>query len=194
MSVNKSKTTGRIIILEPARPTDGARTYRTEPIMTNQSLPRRNCQGGARAEFRAFTRQLIQGDWIALQKTRRDLRPLCYEHHVEMKPVQLEKRTSPFTTYSLAYVCPLSGCVICYAPRTGYFAAEGGDQTKRAEVLHVNCPQDGQPMYLAEVHPQKTSLRLWRCGKANCQEHSTIEEFVLEPNDPFVQQYLRTNR
>jgi|HubBroStandDraft_4_1064222.scaffolds.fasta_scaffold112847_1 hypothetical protein len=195
MSVNKSKTTGRIIILAAVQPADEGQ-YCTEPKMTSQSLPQRNAREGTKAEFCALARQFIQGDCMAAEKTKGDLRPLCYEHHVEMKSVRLEKSTNPFTTYSLAYVCPISGCVICFARGTGYFAAEGGggDQTKPAEVLRVSCPQDEQPMYLAEVHPQKTSLRLWRCGKANCQGHSTIEEFILEPNDPFVQQYLRTNR
>ena len=99
----------------------------------------------------------------------------------------------PFTTYSLVYACPRSGCFICYASSTGYFTIDEGEQSKRAEVPQVSCPQDCQPMYLAEVHPQKTSLRLWKCGNAKCQGYRTIEEFVFEPDDPFVEQYFRMN-
>jgi len=193
MPENSSKTTGQVIILAAVRPTDEGGAPRTEPNSTKLSLPRRPLGGGTRAEVRTLARQFIQGDGMAVEKTRGDIRPLCYEHHVEMKPVQLEKSTSPFTTYSLAYACPLSGCVICYAGKTGYFAAEGNDESKRVGVLRVICPQDGRPMYLAEIHPQNTSLRLWRCGKPNCQGHLAIEEFIFEPNDPFIEQYLRTN-
>jgi hypothetical protein len=194
MSEKESKTTGRVIVLVATQPTDEGKADRAEPNVTNLILPRRNPKGGTRVEFRALARQFIQGESMAVKKTKRDLRPLCYKHHVEMKPIQLEKSTNPFTTYSLAFACPLSGCFICYACRTGYFGVEDGDQGKRAEAPQVSCPQDGQPMYLAEVHPQNRSLRLWRCGKANCQGHRTIEEFIFEPNDPFVEQYLRTNR
>jgi hypothetical protein len=130
----------------------------------------------------------------AVEKAKRDPRPLCYEHHVAMRPVQLEKSTNAFTTHSLAFTCPLSGCFIWYASKSGYFAAEGADQSKRAEVLRVNCPQDGQLMYLAQIHPQRTSLHFWRCGEPNCQGHLAIEEYMFEPNDPFIEQYFRTNR
>jgi hypothetical protein len=193
MSVIKSKTTGRIILLATVQPNDEGRAYRTGPNITKQSVPRRNPHGSTRAELVTLARQFIQGDGMALQKTRRDLRPLCYQHHVQMKPVQLEKSTNPFTTYSLAYACPRSGCFICYAGKTGYFGVEDGDQSKRPEAPQVSCPQDGQPMYLAEVHPQKTNFRLWRCGNANCQGQRTIEEFIFEPNDPFIERYFRTN-
>ena len=130
---------------------------------------------------------------MAEERTKRDLRPLCYAHHVEMKPAQLEKTTSSFATYSPAYACPLSGCVICYAGETGYFAAESDEESKRTGVLRVGCPQDGLPMYLAAVHPENTTLRLWRCAKTACQEHLTIQELIFEPNDPFLEQYFRTN-
>ena len=130
---------------------------------------------------------------MAVEKTRGDVRPLCYEHHVEMRPVQLEKSSNAFTTYSLAYACPLSGCVIRYAGKTGYFANGSTNEGERIEVLRVSCPQDGHPMYLAEIHPQRMSLRLWKCGRLNCQGHLAIEECILEAKDPFIEQYFRTN-
>ena len=167
--------------------------YRARPKMTNLSLPQRNPEGGSTAEFGELARQFIQGDGMAEERTKRDLRPLCYAHHVEMKPFQLEKSINSFTTYSLAYACPLSGCVICYAGKTGYFAAESDKESKGTGVLRVGCPQDGLPMYLAAVHPENTTLRLWRCAKTACQEHLTIQELIFEPNDPFLEQYFRTN-
>ena len=161
--------------------------------MTNLSPPQRNPQGGTTAELGELARQFIQGDGMAIERTKKDPRPLCYVHHVAMKPVQLEKSSKSFTTCSLAYACPLSACVICYAGKTGYFAAEREEQSKPTGVLRVSCPQDGLPMYLAAVHPEHTTLRLWRCAKTDCQGHLTIEEFLFELNDPFLEQYLRTN-
>ena len=193
MSERERKATGRVHVLVAVQPTDEARADRTERNVTKLIPPRRNPKGGTKAEFRALARQFIQGDGMAVEKTKRDPRPLCYEHHVPMNAVQFEKSGGPFTTYSIAYACPVSRCDICYSARTGYIAAQVGDQSKRAEVLKVNCPQDGEPMYLAEVHPQNASLRLWRCGKADCQGHRTIEELILEPNDPLIEQYFRTN-
>jgi hypothetical protein len=177
----------------PIRHTDESKAYRTWPKMTNLSLPRRNLQGGATAEFGKLARQFIQGDGMAVERTTKELRPLCYAHHVEMKPVQLERSTNSFTTYSLAYACPLSGCAIGYAGENGYFAEESNRQSKQTEVLRVGCPQDGLPMYLAAIHPEHTTLRLWRCAKTDCQGHRTIEEFIFEPNDPFLERYFRTN-
>ena len=178
----------------PVRHTDeSTTTSRSGTKMTNKSPRQRNPQGVATAEFGELARQFIQGDGMVVARTRKDLRPLCYAHHVEMKSVQLEKSTNSFTTYSLAYACPLSGCVICYAGETGYFVAESDEESKRTGVLRVGCPQDGLPMYLAAIHPENTTLRLWRCAKTDCQEHLTIQELIFEPNDPFLEQYFRTN-
>jgi transposase-like protein len=38
----------------------------------------------------------------------------------------------------------------------------------------VNCPNDGQLMYLAEVMPQRKSFRLWKCPE--CNQHRTNED------------------
>jgi len=131
---------------------------------------------------------------MAIERIGWNIHPLCYEHYVAMKPVQLEKNTYAFTTHSFAYACPLSGCVIFFAENTGYFSVEGDEQQSRQTgVLRVTCPQDGLPMYLAEVHPQKKNLRLWRCGKSNCKGHRAIEEYIFDPQDAFVGQYFRTN-
>jgi hypothetical protein len=192
MSENKTKTAGWVILQAAVRPTNESRADRIAPNVT--SLPRPNQESGKTAEFPGPARQFIQGDRTGAEKARMDLRPLCYEHHVPMKRVQLEKSTNPFTTYSLAYACPFPACLICYGSKTGYFAAEANDQSKGIQVLWVSCPLDGQPMYLAQFHPERTSLRLWRCGKPNCQGHLASEECMFEPSDPFIEKYLRTNR
>src|SRR5256884_4503772 len=38
----------------------------------------------------------------------------------------------------------------------------------------VRCFLDGMPMYLAEIHPEKTSFRLWTCPQ--CGARRTNEE------------------
>jgi hypothetical protein len=130
---------------------------------------------------------------MAAKRTTETLRPLCYVHHVDMKPVQLTEVTHSFMTYSLAYVCPCSDCEIRYAIKTGYFAGESDDLDKRVGGIRVSCPLDGQPMYLAAIHPENATLRLWRCAKPHCPGHSTIEEFIIEPHDAFTPHHFRAN-
>jgi len=82
-----------------------------------------------------------------------DFHPLCYEHHVEMR----------LQEDSTAYACSMSSCQVRYARSDGYFIVAQNGQIDRDLVPHVICPQDGQPMYLAEVGLGKTNFRLWRC-------------------------------
>lgn len=110
-----------------------------------------------------------------------------------MKPFQTKEVTHSFITLSLAYLCPVSGCVIRYTGTTGYFASGAKEQWKQTGALRVSCPLDGRPMYLAAVHPENSALRLWRCAKPNCAGEDTIEEFIFDPKDPFIQQLLRAN-
>jgi len=130
---------------------------------------------------------------MAIEGSTKALRPLCYMHHVEMKPVQLKEVTHSFITLSLEYLCPVSGCAIRYTGNAGYFAGEVKEQEKQTGVLRVSCPLDGRPMYLAAVHPEHTALRLWRCAKPTCPGENTIEEFVFDTKDPFIQQLLRAD-
>jgi len=41
----------------------------------------------------------------------------------------------------------------------------------------VRCFLDGMPMYLAEIHPEKTSFRLWTCPQ--CGARRTNEEDLV---------------
>lgn len=120
-------------------------------------------------------------------------RPLCYLHHVEMKPVQVKEVTHCFITLSLMYLCPVSGCATRYTGHAGYFVGGVSEPTKQTRGLRVSCPLDGRPMYLAAAHPEHTRLRLWRCAKPDCPGEETIEEFIFDPKDPFLQQLLRAN-
>lgn len=130
---------------------------------------------------------------MAVEKSTTALRPLCYMHHVEMKSFQLREVTHSFITLSLEYLCPVSGCAMRYAGNAGYFAGGVKEQGKQTGALRVNCPLDGRPMYLAAVHPENTAVRLWRCAKPNCPGEDTIEEFIIDSEDPFIQQLLRAN-
>jgi hypothetical protein len=103
-------------------------------------------------------------------KTSADLRPLCYEHHVEMKPVQilLERHIHPEPT--LAYACPEPDCLIYYTSKSGYFVTSTPD---------VICPLHGLSMYLAEVNPERRSFRLWRCPQVGCEVTHTNDRLLV---------------
>jgi hypothetical protein len=94
-----------------------------------------------------------------------NLQPLCYEHHVLMRPVQILLKGEMYPAPTLAYTCPEPGCLIHYSSPTGYFMTPMPD---------VTCPHHGLPMYLAEVKPQDRSFRLWRCPQ--CDATHTNEE------------------
>ena len=130
---------------------------------------------------------------MALERSSKALRPLCYTHNVEMKLIQLKEIVHSLATYSLVYLCPRSGCQIGYAGKTGYFAHGVEGHSRQTGALRVSCPLDGQPMFLAAVHRENTAVRLWRCAKPNCPGEDTIEEFVFDAKDPFIQQLLRAN-
>jgi hypothetical protein len=93
------------------------------------------------------------------------LQPLCYEHHVLMRPVQILAKGEMYPAATLAYACPEPGCLIHFSSSTGYFMTPMPD---------VTCPHHSLPMYLAEVKPQDRSFRLWRCPQ--CDATHTNEE------------------
>jgi len=108
-------------------------------------------------------RELPEAD--PAMETNRDFHPLCYEHHIEMGLSQiLPDVRNPAQVPS--YACPKPNCFIHYDSRQGYFSAtEEEGETERDRT--PGCPHDGQPMYLAEVKPEKRSFRLWRCPQCN---------------------------
>ena len=119
---------------------------------------------------------------VGVVKTKTDLHPLCYEHHVEMSLVQILLRVLKSDIYpaqTLAYACPESGCHIGYTSPMGYFVTPNGTEIERDSTLEVACPDHGLPMYLAEVKPQKRSFRLWRCPQFGCRASLTNEANLL---------------
>jgi len=95
--------------------------------------------------------------------TRKDIHVLCYQHHTEMFV-----RPASGAAEDLRYACQEPGCLIRYDGSRGYFI-----ETKDANILgvevtpRVNCSNDGQHMYLAEVTPERRNFRLWKCPECS---------------------------
>jgi len=98
-----------------------------------------------------------------------DLHFLCFQHHGEM----LAKTTEP-----VVYACQKPGCLVHYENTRGYFLDTTDPVTLKQEILpRVSCPTDGQPMYLAQVQPERRNFRLWKCPKCGAtltNEESTV--------------------
>jgi hypothetical protein len=95
--------------------------------------------------------------------TREDLHVLCYEHHTEMLPkFRSESAGTPL------YACREPGCVIYYDNSQGYFLETQYPAIIESEIKPaIRCPRDGHLMYLAEVHPERKSFRMWKCPECN---------------------------
>jgi hypothetical protein len=95
--------------------------------------------------------------------TRKDLRVLCYQHHIEML---LEFGSEPLE--ALLYACREASCLIRYDSAHGYFIDTIDAKTIEHEMVpRLSCPGDEHPMYLAEVRPERRSFRLWKCPECN---------------------------
>ena len=112
--------------------------------------------------------------WNGVQKNN-DVRPLCYEHHVEMGFSSVPRGAGKVTQMP-CYVCPKPDCFVGYSSRQGYFTIiRRTEYTQRNMTPCVSCSSDGRLMYLAQVRPEKRSFRLWRCPE--CSEVRTTGEF-----------------
>jgi hypothetical protein len=112
----------------------------------------------------------------ALERRRR-IDPLCHEHHIEMRLMQVLLKTENEPMPTVAYVCPAPGCRVHYDTSRGYFViTQNENGIKRDMMPRVVCSQDGVRMYLAEVRPTPRSFRLWTCPQCSVshrnQEHS----------------------
>jgi hypothetical protein len=75
----------------------------------------------------------------------------------------------------LLYACREPGCLVRYNTSGGYFIDTIDAKTIEQEMTpRLSCPNDGQPMYLAEVMPERRSFRLWKCPE--CCGSRTNEE------------------
>lgn len=92
------------------------------------------------------------------------LRPLCYEHHTEMRSVPAVSGNGTKAAQQPEYACRESDCRVRFTRAEGYFVAphETG-QVEEERVPRVRCRHDGALMYLGEVRPNERSFRLWRC-------------------------------
>jgi hypothetical protein len=103
-------------------------------------------------------------------KASTDLHPLCYEHHLEMKPVQILLKSGIYSEEILAYACPEPDCLLHYSSSAGYFVTS---------MPGVVCPYHGLSMYLAKVKAEKRNFRLWKCPQVGCNATRTNEEHLL---------------
>lgn len=94
-----------------------------------------------------------------------NLRPLCYEHHTEMRLVHTVSENGTRTTQEQPmYACQTADCIVRYTQAEGYSVDPRGGRQAEEEILpHVLCPHDGVPMYLGEVRPEAPSFRMWCC-------------------------------
>ena|SRR6266852_327857 len=75
----------------------------------------------------------------------------------------------------LLYACRKPDCLVRYSSLHGYFIdTEDAKTIEEEKPPRVNCPNDGQLMYLAEVSPQNSSFRLWKCPE--CLHSRTNED------------------
>jgi hypothetical protein len=102
--------------------------------------------------------------------TRKDLHVLCYQHHKEML---LSRVSEP--PEGVLYACEEPSCLIRYHAARGYFLDTEDSKTIELEIMpRVSCRNDGQSMYLAQVNPEKSSFRLWKCPE--CDQSRNNEE------------------
>ena len=95
--------------------------------------------------------------------TAKDLRVLCYQHHNEMLLRLLSEPAE-----EVLYACREPGCLVRYDTSHGYFIDTKDAETIEQETTpRVSCSNDGQLMYLAEVIPQRSDFRLWKCPECN---------------------------
>lgn len=102
---------------------------------------------------------------------RGDLHVLCYEHHGQMKLSAVANEPTKQSAETLAYVCQVEGCQVRYEDVRGYFLpGERASADEQSLKPRVRCSKDKQFMYLAEVKPEKTSYRLWKCPECGAAQ------------------------
>jgi hypothetical protein len=109
---------------------------------------------------------------------RKEVRPFCHEHHVEMRLTQRHLDSKDATTQAPTYACSEPDCPVNYSVLRGYFVpGQKGNANKQDAVPSVRCLHDGTPMYLAGLDPGKPSFRLWICP--HCDGRRTNEESLI---------------
>jgi hypothetical protein len=110
---------------------------------------------------------------MSVGRPSRELHPLCHEHHIGMKLNPILVTTGSEHTQLLVYACPEPDCCVRYSNSQGYFIpTQNGTGADADSLPQVRCEQDGIPMYLAEVLPERRSFRLWKCPQCNTSRAS----------------------
>jgi hypothetical protein len=125
-----------------------------------------------------------------LQRPRR-LYPLCHEHHLEMRVMQIPQQVVSEAEHAPVYACPEPSCLVRYNSSSGYFIfTQNRNGIERDMMPRICCSQDGLPMYLTGAH---RSLRVWRCPQ--CYSSHRSQDDLLQPpleTSPTVTKELET--
>jgi hypothetical protein len=107
-----------------------------------------------------------------------EFRPLCYEHHSEMRLNESHLNGDQGTKQTLVHACLEPNCLVHYSASRGYFIqSHNGRMNEMDKIPSVPCFQDGMPMYLAEIDEERRAFRLWKCPQ--CGGRHTNEESLV---------------
>jgi hypothetical protein len=108
----------------------------------------------------------------------KELRALCHEHHVEMRLNQRILNSKGDVKHIIAYACTEPDCLVHYNIYRGYFMLSQDRNANEVDMVpRVRCPDDGTPMYLAEIDREKRDFRLWKCPQ--CDGRRTNDEGLI---------------
>ena len=111
-------------------------------------------------------------------KSVNELRPLCYEHHREMRLHPGFLNPGGDGTQTMVYSCTQPDCFIRYDLYRGYFLlSQNGNRSETEIVPSVTCLQDQAPLYLAEINLEKRNFRSWTCPQ--CGAKHTNEDGLV---------------
>src|SRR5437667_12135968 len=75
---------------------------------------------------------------------RKELRALCYEHHVKMRLNRSLVNSDGDATQTLAYACTEPDCLVHYNSYRGYFIMSQVSSTNELDMVpRVRCLHDG---------------------------------------------------
>lgn len=97
---------------------------------------------------------------------RSDIRPLCDYHYGAMSPVAYKWQVGTDVFPLAAFRCDELDCHRHYNITHGYFTIAEG-RIQRETKVHMPCPGDTLPMYLAEVRAGDEAQR-WCCAQTDC--------------------------
>jgi hypothetical protein len=125
-------------------------------------------------------------------KSVNEVRPLCYEHHREMRLHPGFLNTGGDGTETMVYGCTVPDCLIRYDASRGYLRLSPNLNGDEMEIVpRVRCVLDRAPMYLAEIHPEKREFRLWTCPL--CGAKHTNEDGLVGMSSRESQDHDRKN-